>query len=84
MKRKTIRDTPEQTIGTFGVFRHRSELKQSHFASLHDTYKDASAEAVRLLGLAVSNRPDLQSTYYVVEIAGVFSAGKDGLHSQER
>lgn len=82
--RKRIYDTEVQKIGKFAVFRHRSTLKTARFSSLHDTYESASAAAVGHVSEAAQKRPEFQHTYYVVEIAAMFSAGPEGLRSEEK
>lgn len=81
VKRATLATHPKP-VGAYAVMRHSDNMKRCHFMCLHDSYESASAEAVRLLGGCASL--PLQSTYYVVEIAAFFSAGPQGLRSQER
>lgn len=82
--RKTVRDKIDNPVGKFAVMRHSSKLSRAHFSAIHDDYASASAEAVRLLSTHAAEQPDLQHTYYVLELVALFSAGKEGLRSQER
>ena len=82
--RKIVRDAPPQAVGMFAVFRHSSKLKRAHFCAMHDSYASASSEAVRLLTECVSNDSTVQHHFYVVEVAGRFSAGPEGLKADER
>jgi len=68
----------------FAVARHASSVKRAHFVVLHPTYEAAAAEAVRLVVLMATAEPQRQHHFYVVEVAARFSAGIDGLQSQER
>ena len=70
--------------GKFAVMRHSQEAKRAHFSVLHDTYDAACAEAVRLLASSVSDMPDSQHHFYVLEVAARFSAGSAGLSSEAR
>jgi hypothetical protein len=82
--RSTVRDKIDRPIGKFAVMRHSSKLSRAHFRAIHDDYASASAEAIRLVSEQASTSPELQHTYYVLEIVAFFSAGAEGLHSQER
>lgn len=75
---------PVQKLGAYVVARHSSKLTRAHFCAIHDTYAGASAEAVRLIAAQAAESPELEHTYYVLEIAALFEAGKMGLRSQER
>lgn len=79
-----IKDIPPQKVGKFAVFRHSTKLSRAHFSVLHDTYEAASGEAVRLLASSAEKFPQDQHYYYVVEVGAVFSAGPEGLKSEER
>lgn len=83
-ERKTVRDTIPQPLGKFVVFRHSSKLSRAHFSAIHDDYRSASSEAVRLLASSLAEMPDCDHSYYVVEIAARFDAGPSGLQSVER
>ena len=82
--RKTVRDTIEFPLGKFAVMRHKSKMSRAHFSAIHDDYASASAEAIRLVSEQAMDAPDMQHTYYVLEVAALFSAGIEGLRSQER
>lgn len=84
MKAKTvIYDTAVQKRGMYAVMRHSSEMKRAHFCALHNDYQTASAEAIRLLGQFCAEKPERQHHFYVVKIDAVFSAGVEGLKSDE-
>jgi len=82
--RKTVRDKIENPIGKFAVMRHSSKLSRAHFSAIHDDYASASAEAVRLMSTQAAEQPEFQHTYYVLELVALFSAGPEGLRSEER
>jgi hypothetical protein len=84
MSRKTLLDTPLQSVGMFAVMRHSSKLKRAHFMALHGSYEAASTEAIRLVMEQAKSDPQWQHNYYVMEVAARFSAGVDGLQSEER
>lgn len=64
--------------------RHSSKLSRAHFSAIHDDYASASAEAIRLLTTQAAAQSEVQHTYYVMELVAFFSAGKEGLRSQEK
>lgn len=82
-KSKPVYDAAVQKRGRYAVMRHASEMKRAHFCALHDDYQEASSEAIRLLGQFCSEKPDRQHHFYVMRIEAVFSAGIEGLNSDE-
>lgn len=78
-----LKDIPPQPLGKFAVMRHSKEAKRAHFSVLHETYAEATAEAIRLVSKSAQEMPERQHFYYVLEVKARFDAGPDGLQSLE-
>lgn len=84
-ERKTVRDTAIQPLGMHAVFCQREKMATARFVCLHETYEEASREAIRLLTESVQSSPEADRVFYVVEIEGCFTCSPtDGLRATER